>query len=478
VQSTRRSTRFLWFAGGVVAIATTIVLLVALRDEAPEFGNGVLDPSRSDPFAYSPAREDRLTARAAEGESHVLYAKSPDGVVASARRTARWRPLVERAAQEAGVEPDVLEGMVLLESAGRPDVQASDDLEGAVGLTQILAETGQSLLGMHVDLRESKRLTRRIRRAESHGERARARRLRARRREADERFDPRRSLAGTARYLKLARERFGREDLAVVSYHMGMGNLEQVMGAYGQDNPSYTQLYFDITPKRHPRAYRLLAGLGDDSATYWWRVLAAREIMRLYRSDPAELRRLDRLQTAKASGEEVLHPRSRTRVFADPEALEQAYTAGDLRPFPNRPRSLGLRRDPHMGELARRLDTEPRLYRGLRPEAFALAVYLAAGVREQSGTTAPLIVTSTVRDERYQRLLAEENLEATHAYSLHTTGWAFDVRRRYRTAAQAAAFQFMLDRLETLGLIAWVREPGAIHITVSSDARALEKLID
>jgi Transglycosylase SLT domain len=478
VQGTRRSPRLVWFAAGVVAIATAIVLLVATGDEAPKFGNGVLDPSRPDPFAYSPEREDRLTARATAGESHVLYAKSPDGVVASARRTARWRPLVERAAREAGVDPDVLEGMVLLESAGRPEVRASDDLEGAVGLTQILAETGQSLLGMHVDLAESKRLTRRIRRAESRGETRRARRLRARRRAADERFDPRKSLAGAGRYLKLARERFGREDLAVVSYHMGIGNLEQVIGAYGEDDPSYTQLYFDITPARHPRAYRLLAGLGDDSATYWWRVLAAREIMRLYRSDRGELSRLDRLHAAKASGEEVLHPRSRTRTFADPEDLEQAYTAGELRPFPNRPGSLGLRRDPRMGELAGRLDTEARLYRGLRPEAFALAVYLAAGVREQSGTKAPLIVTSTVRDERYQRLLAEENPEATPAYSLHTTGWAFDVERRYRTSAQAAAFQFMLDRLESLDLIAWVREPDAIHITVSSDARKLESLID
>jgi hypothetical protein len=32
------------------------------------------------------------------------------------------------------------------------------------------------------------------------------------------------------------------------------------------------------------------------------------------------------------------------------------------------------------------------------------------------------------------------------------------------------AFQFMLDRLSILNLIAWVREPGAIHVTVSGQA--------
>jgi hypothetical protein len=31
----------------------------------------------------------------------------------------------------------------------------------------------------------------------------------------------------------------------------------------------------------------------------------------------------------------------------------------------------------------------------------------------------------------------------------------------------------MLDRLQALDLIAWVREPAAIHVTVASEARAL-----
>jgi hypothetical protein len=78
-----------------------------------------------------------------------------------------------------------------------------------------------------------------------------------------------------------------------------------------------------------------------------------------------------------------------------------------------------------------------------------------------------------VRDERYQRLLGLSNPEATHAYSLHTTGYAFDILRRYRNRAQAVALQFMLDRLQALDLIAWVREPAAIHITVGGEAASL-----
>jgi len=46
---------------------------------------------------------------------------------------------------------------------------------------------------------------------------------------------------------------------------------------------------------------------------------------------------------------------------------------------------------------------------------------------------------------------------------------------RYESSEQARAFQFELDNLTARGLIAWVREPAAIHITVSSEA---DELVD
>ena len=454
----------------VVLAGLAGLVLLGGGDDAPE--PAPLEIA-DDPFAYEPEREREFTERAAAGHSHVIYEKSPDGVMATARRVEAYRPQVEAAAAEAGVDPDLVEGMVFLESAGRPEVMASTDVEGAVGLTQILAETAVSLLGMRVDVDESQRLTRRIMRADREGASARSQRLRAQRRRVDERFDPAEALAGTGRYLRTAMGEFGREDLAVASYHMGIGNLQGVLSAYGDDDVSYTQVYFDATPNRHPQTYRLLTGLGDDSKTYLWRVLASAELMRLYREDRAELAHLDDLHSAKASGEEVLHPPESTEIFESAGDLEAAYTDGRLRPFPNDPGRYGLRRDPRMGELATRLDSERSLYRGLRPEALALALYVAEAVRAIADTRVPLTVTSTVRDARYQELLARRNREATHAYSLHTTGFAFDVRRDYPSRRQAAAFQYMLDRLQSLNLIAWVREPGAIHITAASEAREL-----
>jgi len=455
---------FIVLAAATAAVAAVVVLSRGPdtpRTLSPGAGN---TETTEDPLAWEPDKRAELERRAAAGLAHVLYAKSPGGVVLSASRTATFRPVIERVAKRSHLDPDVLEGIVMLESAGRPDAQASNDLEGAVGLTQILAETGQNLLGMRIDVRQSERLTRGIRRG-----RKVAARLRARRR-VDERFDPAKAIAATARYLQIAEERLGRDDLAVAAYHMGIGNMQTALAAYGKADISYAQLFFDSTPLRHARAWGILARLGDDSSTYLWRVMAAEEIMRLYREDPAGLARRAELQGRKASAEEVLHPSDRTAPFRDPFAVGRARASGALVGLDARRLARsGVRIDRTMGELARRLHQSPRLYRALRPQALRILEVIGTGTRDIAHS-GPLVVTSTVRDIRYQRVLAARNLEATRNFSLHTTGWAFDISRTYRSRAQALAFQFMLDRLTALNMIAWVREPGAIHITVAAPA--------
>jgi len=432
-----------------------------------------------DPFAWDPDREQEFVDRAASGLSYPLYAQVPGGAVASAARTARWREEVERVADDADVDADTLEAMVYLESAGNPEARAPGGTGAATGLTQILGETGRTLLGMRVDEVRSRRLTRRIARAERRGQAARAERLRAERRRVDERYDPRKALEGAGRYLEIAREALGgREDLAVVSYHMGIGNLQSVLRRFGaQEDTSYAEVFFDSSPLRHRAAWDLLASFGDDSPTYLWRVEAAKDVMARWRDDPQALAEHAARVTAKNSREEALHPVERTTRFRDRDDLERAYREGDLLPLDvEELAGAGVRVSRQMGELARRIGRPRRLYRGLRPEAYALLVHLARGVEAISGR-APIVVTSTVRDQAYQRLLLRGNVQATAGYSLHTTGWAFDVLRRYRSRRQALAFQFLLDRFAALDLIAWVREPAAIHITVSPQARALLPLL-
>ncbi len=485
---TVRRRRLLATAAFLAAAAgITLVAAWSLREPPPPTA---LVPRETmpatDPLAYDDSQAEDLERAATLGLGHPLYAKSPGGVFTAARRTESFRELIEDAVEGSDFDADTVEAMVFLESGGRPEVIVGNDPANASGLTQILAETAQNFLEMPVDLERSRALTVRIMGAERRGDEERAQRLRDQRRAIDARFDPEQALAGTVRYLTQARQRLGRDDLAVVSYHMGIGNLTNVIRAYTGAPPdtyvpdlveehglSWTRLFFDTAPDNHSLAHDLLARLGDDSPTYYWRVLAAREIMRLYRQDPDRLQELDLLHRAKSSHEEVLHPPGDTERFVDADALREAWDAGSLHPLPDEPDRLGFTIDRTMGELAPRLRRPRALYQGLRPEALALLVYMAGRVKAISGAIEPLAVTSTLRDDEYQELLRGRNREATHGYSLHTTGYAFDIRRRYESGRQAQAFQFVLDDLTARGLIAWIREPGAIHVTVAKEAKAL-----
>jgi hypothetical protein len=219
--------------GAAIALTAALVAALVASDDAaaPQFSLAGA-PLEADPFAYEDDRRAELEARAAAGVAHVLYANSPGGAVETARMVARYRDEIERATAGSGIDPDVLEAMVFLESAGRSQVIAGDDPEAASGLAQIVASTATDLLGMRVDLERSRSLTDQINRAYELGQLERARELTAERARIDERFDPRAALAGAVRYLEIARQRFGAEDLAVASYHMGIGNLEQVISTY------------------------------------------------------------------------------------------------------------------------------------------------------------------------------------------------------------------------------------------------------
>ena len=455
-------------AGSAIVLAIAVIVAVLSSSGPPPIplpGLGRPAPA-GDPFAYRPSREADFEQRATTGEEYVVFGKSPGGVLATAARVAAYRPLIDAATKGTNIDPDMLEAIVFLESAGYPDALAGPDAADAAGLTQILAQTGQSLLGMHIDLARSRQLTQGIATAYALGEPGRVARLQRERARIDDRFDPRKALAATVRYLQIAERDLGRQDLAVVSYHMGIGNLQSVLGDYDGGRPvPYARLFFDTAPDRHAAAYLLLQGFGDDSSLYYWRILAAAQIMALYRSNRSALVHLNALETAGSDDGNVLHPAGSTTVFTSPDALRTGYATRALLRLPSDPAALGLRYGASIGSLARRLGEPRGLYYGLRPAALDLLIELAARVRALSSSKAPLIVAQAVSDSAYQHLLG-----APGGYSLATTGYRFEIERRYASQAQADAFQAMLDRLQALNLIAWTREPSTIDVTVASDA--------
>jgi len=198
-------------------------------------------------------------------------------------------------------------------------------------------------------------------------------------------------------------------------------------------------------------------------------VLAARDIMDLYRRDPTELARLSRLAAGYGSAEPVLHPPGSTEVFAAVPAIKRARSRGALVAVPNQP---GKRHFAVASAAAAAGSEGPP---ALRPQALALLYYLADRVHAITHAKTPLTVVGTVQDAVARQALSQRHL-VRPGYSASTTGYSFDVARRYASQAQAEAFQAMLDRLQALNVIAWERRPDAIHITVSKRAQVLTPL--
>ena len=183
---------------------------------------------------------------------------------------------------------------------------------------------------------------------------------------------------GAVRYLELAEQRFGRDDLAVVSYHMGIGNLESVLDAYGERDASWARVYFDATPRNHPRAYRLLQGSATTRPpTYGASTPPGRSCGSTART-PASCAGAPACRPPRRRPRRCSTRARETKVFESADDLDDAYRSGELRPFEG---IRGMRLDPQAGELAGRLDAEPPALPRAAPEAYELAVYLAAGVR-------------------------------------------------------------------------------------------------
>ena len=147
---------------------------------------------------------------------------------------------------------------MFLESAGRPDAIASDT-EGAVGLTQILAETGQNLLGMQDRRPPPGPAATRAASAASccAATCSRSRSSSAPARRSTSASIPRSRWQATARYLTMAKAALQARGDGVRQLPHGHGEPGGHARAYGgEDDVPCTQVYFDSSPKRHAAAYR------------------------------------------------------------------------------------------------------------------------------------------------------------------------------------------------------------------------------
>lgn len=138
-------------------------------------------------------------------QTPVPSAEAPDS--AAVRRVAQYNSLINVAARDSGVDPNLVRGMILRESLGMPHAVSS---AGAKGLMQLM-DTTAGELGV------------------------------------TDSFDPAQNIAGGTKYLKAMLDRFGgNEEFALASYNAGPGTVETHNGI-----PPYpeTQAYVESVLK-------------------------------------------------------------------------------------------------------------------------------------------------------------------------------------------------------------------------------------
>ena len=87
-------------------------------------------------------------------------------------------------------------------------------------------------------------------------------------------------------------------------------------------------------------------------------------------------------------------------------------------------------------------------------------------------------LTRNVQPPSSARVSRNDGAPALRVTKAEDGGWTFRVSRTYANQRQALAFQYVLDRLQVLNVIAWSRTANTIRVTAGRDAEALEPLLD
>ena len=172
----------------------------------------------------------------------------------------------------------------------------------------------------------------------------------------DERYDPVKALAGTARYLTIAQRR---SSAARTSRSSATTWASGTCRACSPPTATRTPPTPGSTSTRRPTATPTSSAGSRRSATTPRPISggsgAAREIMRLYRDDPAELAAAARRCRPRRTRPRRSCTRSTTRRRSPTRrSCARRTTTATIHAFPNDPAVTGLARDGRMGELAER----------------------------------------------------------------------------------------------------------------------------
>jgi hypothetical protein len=307
--------------------------------------------------------------------------------------------------------------------------------------------------------------------------------------QVDERFDLDKVVQAVVKRLDLYRRIYaGRDDLATQIHHNGPGRMleqirlytgnkdlkEKTVGeAVRQYGLTYAKVYFENTPYFRPKLNKYLTEIPDFGDTYWFNVSKARELLKLYREDPAAYRALYHSYRSpfKADG---LSP-NRMWYFFKPEdvwqmqfpdldAIQDAVKTGRLVDLPEPWEKFGI--------LPRLTGTSPiaeadlanqREYLRAETATIGAVLYIMSELRLLQGAKfKPYETNSLVRTSITQMTLRGITAQATATLPTHEWGKAIDFPVLGMDKGRVRDLLFILNELDSYGMISFVPEHALV----------------
>lgn len=317
----------------------------------------------------------------------------------------------------------------------------------------------------------------------------------------DNRENVKLSVFATAKLLSDEINFFGDRKFAIMAYHSSRNSVRNWVKKFLEPKETnlggkadiqkygltFELLYFGSTPYKNPGTYKMYRELMDVDwgPNYPWKVLDSAKLLQQYRDNPAVYAKI-------ASDNKYRGKRAKYRMwtFYDDERdeadtlktladLKSKIANGSLVTIPNNPEKFGfkLRLEGH-GVIAEFDKTNQKDYIATKPETAGAALWISEAVKQlrENGGSKPFLldITSVTRTVQYQQKLVKNNPTATKELSFHVLGSAFDIAKSSLSADQDRDLRFVLDELDSTGMISWVPELKAYHIVVAPNEKAIE----
>lgn len=379
-----------------------------------------------------------------------------------------WR-IIESSAKAKGLDPIFLASRIFLESWGDCAARASErNWAAAAGCAQFTA-SGAKDEGLVIK-RERKKVGK----------------LWLNVVVRDDRLDPILAIPAMANRIARRSAVYGRSDFEVAEYHMGAGNMLSVLSLYTGEKVdsknaaeiirrkklTYPLVFFNNTARYKKDLYSYFGRLADYSPTYYFRIQAAYDLLKIYRQQQGSYAAILEQFRPKFDDKEEspnrmwsYYGQADVKRFSilNLDQLKTEWKHGRIVPMPNQPDRFGVRiRTSGESPIAEKDPANRQWYLGSEPATLGCLLYLAYELRQfESMAFRPLETNSLVRDVMYQAKLSRGNSVARTELPTHVMAKGFDLPRKVMSAGQLADLTFLLKDLESLGLISWIQEGAA-----------------